>query len=276
MEFNRSVIDLIKERKSTRTYDGRALEEPDLKKLNTYLYELSNENEIKARFKIILNLGTSKDESKKLGTYGFIQGANSYVIGIMNKDVNDAVEFGYLFEKIVLFAADLGVQTCWLGGTFKKESFHEISDLNENEFISVISPVGYKKDKRSIIENTMRLAAGSDKRKPWSELFFDKDMQPLNEKDEVLKQALEMVRLGPSASNKQPWRIIKDEDMFHFFICRTKNYGVSGYDLQLNDIGIAKCHFELALRESGIKVNWQSLNQADTSEGWEYVTSWTK
>lgn len=64
---------------------------------------------------------------------------------------------------------------------------------------------------------------------------------------------LEMVRLGPSASNKQPLRIIKDENTFHFFVCRNKGYGIAGYDLQKNDIGIAKCHFDLTIKELEIK-----------------------
>lgn len=277
MEFEKSVIDLIKERKSTRTYEVRALEEGALRKLNAYLDKLNNENEIKARFKIVSSLGSGKDEPKKLGTYGFIQGASSYVIGIMDKDENAAFDFGYLFEKIVLFAADLGIQTCWLGGTFSKESFQEVSGLNENEFIPIISPVGYKKDKRRIFEITMRATVGADKRKPWSELFFNKNMQPLNEKDDSeFKPALEMVRLGPSASNKQPWRIIKDENMFHFFLCRTKGYGAAGYDLQLNDIGIAKCHFDLTLKEKGINGSWIELKKVDAPSDWEYVSTWTK
>ncbi|HBV68159.1 MAG TPA: nitroreductase [Clostridiales bacterium] len=277
MEFKKSAIDLIKERKSTRTYDGRALEEVDLKKFNSYLDELNSETKIKARFKIVSNLGINKEESKKLGTYGFIQGANSYVIGIMDKDENYAFEFGYLFEKIVLFATDLGIQTCWLGGTFSRENFKEIAELNENEFIPIISPVGYKKDKKRIFETTMRVAVGADKRKPWSELFFNKNMQPLNEEDDnEFKLALEMVRLGPSASNKQPWRIIKDEGMFHFFLCRTKGYGAVGYDMQLNDIGIAKCHFDLTLKENGINGNWQESLTIDCPKDWEYVFTWTQ
>ena len=35
---------------------------------------------------------------------------------------------------------------------------------------------------------------------------------------------LEMVRLGPSASNKQPWRIVRKDGFYHFFIQRTKGY----------------------------------------------------
>ena len=138
MEYNKSIINLIKERISTRTYDGRGLEKEHLDELHAYLDKINQEVNIKARVKIVSNLGTGKEESKKLGTYGFIQGANSYIIGIIDKDDNDALEFGYVFEKIILFATDLGVQTCWLGGTFRSVNFRELAGLDENEFIAVI------------------------------------------------------------------------------------------------------------------------------------------
>lgn len=82
--------------------------------MNAYLDKINQEVKIKARFKIVSNLGTGKEETKKLGTYGFVQGANTYIIGIMDKDNNDALKFGCKFEKIILFATDLGIQTCWL------------------------------------------------------------------------------------------------------------------------------------------------------------------
>ena len=275
MEYNKSVINLINERISTRTYDGSALRDEDLEKLNAFIDEVNKEIKIKARFKIITNLGTGAAESKKLGTYGFIKGANSYIIGILNRDDNDALEFGYIFERIILFCTDLGIQTCWLGGTFSKENFQQMAGLNENEFIPIISPLGYKKEKQRIFETTLRSTIGADKRKSWSELFFNKNLQPLNENDAAeFKIPLEMVRLGPSASNKQPWRIIRDGDMFHFYVCRTKGYGVTGYDLQKNDIGIAKCHFDLTLKELGIKGSWQELKDVYVPNDWEYAVSW--
>lgn len=277
MEYNKSVINLINERISTRTYDSSALRDEDLEKLNAFIDEVNKEIKIKARFRIITNLGTGTAESKKLGTYGFIKGANSYIIGILNKDDNDALEFGCIFEKIILFCTDLGIQTCWLGGTFSKENFQQMAGLNGNEFIPIISPLGYKKEKQRVFETTLRSTIGADKRKSWSELFFNKNLQPLNENDAAeFKIPLEMVRLGPSASNKQPWRIIRDGDMFHFYVCRTKGYGVTGYDLQKNDIGIAKCHFDLTLKELGIKGSWQDLKDVYVADDWEYAVSWIK
>ena len=74
---------------------------------------------------------------------------------------------------------------------------------------------------------------------------------------------LEVVRWAPSASNKQPWRVVRGRKRWHFYLARTKGYGkglltslVKLADLQRVDMGIAMCHFELAAREAGIEGRW--------------------
>lgn len=276
MEFQKSVIDLIKTRKSSRSYKEIDIEDGTFQKLNDYLAKINSEAKIKARFEFAHSKDTQHETVEKLGTYGFIKGANSFLVGILDKGERDALEFGYLFEKIVLFATDLGLQTCWLGGTFKRGSFGKSLSLTESEFIPIVSPVGYEKDKPRVIESAMRVAVGADKRKPWSELFFERNSsKPLNEASAgSYAIPLEMVRLAPSASNKQPWRIVKDDKTFHFYICRTKGYGGPSYDVQKNDIGIAKCHFELSANELGQKGNWRIMENLTAPTQWEYVCSW--
>jgi hypothetical protein len=94
---------------------------------------------------------------------------------------------------------------------------------------------------------------------------------------------LEMVRLGPSASNKQPWRILKDENAFHFYLQRTPGYQesfvmkiVTVADLQRIDMGIAMCHFEVTARELGLNGHWAfrepEIVKPDAIT--EYTASW--
>ena len=276
MEYIGSILNLIKTRKSSRTFKEIAIEEKALDKLKAYIAELNGETKIKARFVFVSGDDSALTEGKKLGTYGFIKGARSFLVGVLDKNEQDALEFGRLFEKLVLFATDLGLQTCWLGGTFKKSDFEKSLSLKDNEFIPIVSPVGYEKDKLRVFESAMRVVVGADNRKPRGELFFDGDISsPLNGSEaEPYATALEMVRLGPSASNKQPWRVIKDKKGLHFYLCRTKGYGVPSYDVQLNDIGIAKCHFELTAKELGLHGSWQKLENAPSPAGLEYVCSW--
>lgn len=276
MDYQKSVVDLIRTRTSNRSFDGKNIDSVTLEKLEDYLVKINNEATIKGRFIITNNNSSEDNKTKKLGTYGVISGANSYIIGILGSKMEDALEFGYLFENIILFATSLGLGTCWLGGTFKNSDFRENIGLIKDEYIPIVSPIGFSKEKPRILDSTMRALAGSDKRKPWNEIFFQGDYsRPLNESEAgSYNLPLEMVRLGPSASNKQPWRIIKADNKFHFYLCRTKGYGVPNYDLQKNDIGIAKCHFELTAHELGLKGKWENQNNIDQTNGWEYMISW--
>lgn len=280
MKFEKPVIDLIKTRTSTRTFEAIEIDVNQLQKLDSYLTEINEDavalSGIKAKFFLSNFKGIGIKEEKKIGTYGVISGANTYIVGIVDKEEKNAVEFGYLFEKIVLAATDLGLQTCWLGGTFKKNDFEQNLELAENDAIAIVSPLGYKKDKSRMMEKAMRKVVGADKRKTWSELFFDKNQKtPLTEKSAAeYAVPLEMVRLGPSASNKQPWRVIKDGEYFHFFLSRTKGYGASGFDMQLNDIGIAKCHFELSAESLGLYGEWIESSPGIGPVEWSYVCTW--
>jgi len=99
----------------------------------------------------------------------------------------------------------------------------------------------------------------------------------------VYSGPLEMVRLGPSASNKQPWRIVKEGNAWHFYIQRTKGYGNSFMfrllglaDLQRVDMGIAMSHFELTASELDLKGTWtvREPGIAKPDNLTEYTASW--
>ncbi len=275
MKFNKPVVELINERTSIRSYEEEDIEKEKLEKLKAFIEDINKEAKIKARFTLTENSDGSKG-GKKLGTYGVISGVDTFIVGILDKDEKDAVEFGYLFEKIILFATDLELGTCWLGGTFNKSAFEGNFDLDANEFIPIVSPVGKGKENAGLIARVMEIGSGSDKRKPWDELFFEgKSLEPMDEtmagKYEI---PLEAVRLGPSAVNKQPWRVVKDGNDFHFYLVRSRGYKVAAYDLQKNDIGIAKCHFELTARELGLEGSWIK-EDFSIDEDWEYICTWS-
>ena len=47
-----------------------------------------------------------------------------------------------------------------------------------------------------------------------------------------------------------------------------------GFDMQKNDLGIAKCHFELSASELGLKGQWKILSNIATDADWEYISTW--
>jgi len=268
-------IQWMQNRSSVRTFEQSAIKVETMNELNQAIDAVNIELSQKAYFKLIQSKSKG-EEAQKLGTYGIIQGTRNFIAVITTQEEVDALNLGYHIEKIVLIATGLGLGSCWLGGTFDRSSFEDHLSLKSNEKLVILIAFGYKKNKQSMIESTMRILAKSDQRKPSSELFLEGDGETTLNLDAVgdYSKVLEMVRIAPSASNKQPWRIIKDKDHYHFYLTRTPGYGVMNYDLQLNDIGIAKCHFELSAFELSLKGTWETTMSAPEISNWTYVTSW--
>ena len=213
------------------------------------------------RIGLIVGFDPQAHGVEKLGTYGVIRGATSFLVGLMPQRSHSLEDMGYAFEWAILTATDLGLQTCWLGGTLKRAAFARAARASAAESVAVVSPVGLAARRRSLVDRTFRFLAGSKDRKPWQELFFTRDFQtPLPVTgDSPFERALELVRLAPSASNQQPWRVLCDPDraVFHFYLARTLGYKkLTEVDLQRIDLGIAMCHFALACREQGVAGTW--------------------
>ena len=125
----------------------------------------------------------------------------------------------------------------------------------------------------------MRWSAKGDQRKDPGRLFFaEVGGSPLAIWTEFRwAPVLECVRLAPSASNKQPWRIVCQDGAFHFFLDRDKAYSAMMplADLQRIDMGIAMCHFQLAAAEAGLRASGEVTEPklADTPGNYEYIVS---
>ncbi|AFQ44676.1 nitroreductase family protein [Desulfosporosinus meridiei] len=278
--FGTSITDIIKKRISVRTYMDRPLT-PELKeKIRKFFPVLTGPFGGNLRFDL-LESNILKESNLTLGTYGVIRGASTYLVAVIEKGSRDLEDFGYLLEKMILFATSLGLGTCWLGGTFKKSEFGKAIKQKNQEVLPCITPIGYPNSKKSLIDSAMRFTAGSKNRKEWNQLFFSGNFDQQLSKAEAGKYLipLEMVRLAPSASNKQPWRIIKDNNKNHFFLKHTKGYSkFMAYDLQRVDMGIAMCHFELTAQEQGIKGKWEISDPGSISKplDTDYVVSWVE
>jgi len=171
----------------------------------------------------------------------------------------------------------VGVGTVWLGGTMNRSAFEQAMELEEDEAMPCASPLGYTAEKMSVREVMMRKAVKADERLDFEELFFDGSFdKPLSrEKAGELALPLEMVRLAPSAVNRQPWRVIVTEKAAHFYLKRSKGFGHGEkLDMQKIDMGIALCHFALTAKEAGLAL---SFSQADPgiATGAEYIASYS-
>ena len=271
--MQRAVTEVIRARSSWRSYDDRRIAAEARTALEAAL-AAPPAGPFGGRVRLALVENTVAGDGK-LGTYGVIRGAREFLVGAVPDGDRAMEDYGYVFEWVLLTATDLGLATCWLGGTFDRGAFGRAVAVASGESMPAVSPVGYAASRRGMIDSVFRFVAGSKKRKPWDALFFDGGFEtPLpHARAEDYGETLEMVRLAPSASNKQPWRIVRDAGAWHFYLERTAGYGrLFPVDLQRVDMGIAMCHFALTAREAGLGGEWvDEPSAAADSEGPEYV-----
>ena len=251
-----SVLDRI----SVRTYQKKLLETKDVEFVKEVLSKASHiEGPFHHSFDFFLHMQeTLEDETKKVGTYGYITNGFAFIGASIPKDARALVDYGYVFEKIILQLHEAGFGTCWLGGTFDRNDFSVYK--KDNEIIPAISPVGYPKS-QSLKEKALRMVVGSNKRISFDKFIFIKDFNhPYQESDqisELTNLGLQYLQAAPSASNKQPWRVIVEANRIHLYLEKTPNYGVNlGFSIQHLDMGIALSHFETAFLENNQKVKY--------------------
>ena len=283
MSYKKSIEELITKRYSCRSYTTEAVDGGRRKTLENFIAENSTGPfGNTTRFKFITATEGERSSLKGLGTYGMIKSPTAFLIGAITTAQMSYVDFGYTMEKIILMATDLEIGSCWLGGTFKRSSFAQRIDITDEEIMPAVASMGNIAPRRTLREGLSRRMAKSDHRRSWEEIFFDTNPNtPLSEANlsEEEKKVLELTRLAPSASNKQPWRIVKDGKNFHFFLKRSVKYQeqldkMNLEDLQMVDMGIALCHFELAASEKNLSGSWSQEEPAiDFPEG-EFIATW--
>lgn len=257
---------VIRERRSVRTFEERALTEQDREKLCAFMASIENPYSLPVTFRMLEGMNSP-----------VVVGAELYVGGKMKKAPHMNEAFGYSFEQMVLYAQSLGIGTVWIGGTMDRAAFEKAMELEADEVMPCVSPIGYPARKMSLREGMMRKGVKADERMAFEELFFyDSYGQPLTkEKAGKLYLPLEMVRLAPSAVNKQPWRVVINDVGVHFYLQRSKGFGGGDIDMQKIDLGIALCHFDMAVKEVGMRMEFSLAAPNITGiDGMEYIASY--
>lgn len=261
----------IHRRQSQRSFSGENLNHKDEKWLQSYI---DDEKNLVGPFGSLIKIHyikTTGNDMEKISTYGVVKNAPSYLVTVCKNNREGMIDCGYVLEKLILALEAKGIGTCWLGGTYKRSQLKV--PVGDGEIIPIISPVGYGAKKKALSDKIVRGIAGSDRRLPFDTLFFDKDFETSIENPSWRKR-LEHVRIGPSASNKQPWRIVmKEPDTAHLYLERTPNYGYGKlpYDIQMVDMGIAISHYEIA--RDGVAFVVQEPELDMISEFSEYIVT---
>ena len=158
-----------------------------------------------------------------------------------------------------------------------REKFEAAANVQGDEIMPCVSPLGVTADKMSIKEGLMRKGVKADTRLEFEKLFYENNINlPLSTdraKEIGVLDALEAVRLAPSAVNKQPWRIIIRGNRAIFIENKDKAFANNAeYDLQKVDIGIAMYHFEQQLISDGKKPVFEvEKPDLDLASNMEYI-----
>lgn len=277
MKLNFAVEQTIQNRSSIRTYQEREVSKTDKENLMAYANSLENPFGVPVTFQLLETKGESN--AHKLGTYGVIKGTKTF-LGVTVPNIEFAMEaVGYDFEQLILYATHLGIGTCWLAATFNRNAFSSAFKVKEGELFPVISPIGYPAEKKSMTESIFRKKMKSSQRKDWNEIFFKDDFNsPLTQFDAgEYKTPLEMLRLAPSATNSQPWRILQADGCYHFYAKISSNKSEKNHiAIQRVDVGISANHFHLSALENNLQGRFEKLTELNVvaPESLYYLFSW--
>jgi hypothetical protein len=276
----------IAKRISVRSYDERPLTGDERKAIEACFAEAGPGPFGRApRFALLARKGEGPMVGTKIGTYGVIKGAPACIVGVIARGERACVDFGYALEGVILRATELGLGTCWIGGVFDRGRVSRTLGAGRGEFAPAMTPIGHAADEQSIRDQLIRRSAGSGGRKPAAELFFsaasDGAWLPLEDAG-LWAPILEAVRVGPSASNKQPWRLILDQrgglPLLHLVMQEDRLYNnmLGATKLQELDMGIAMRHVEVASRAAGLTGSWRRLEAAPVAIAAprSYIASW--
>ncbi|MFT8890021.1 MAG: nitroreductase family protein [Ethanoligenens sp.] len=274
LDLQHDASELAMKRHSVRTYLPRMVEERELAICMAPLTDETGIFGAKTRYAAV-----QVDQTpSKLGTYGMIRDAKTFLAAVVSKKELRAgyLQVGYQLEQTVLIAADNGMGTCWLGGTFDKTAFFQAAGVDEEEQLVIVLPIGYPSGKTRLLEHIVRGTAGSANRRPFEKLFFQAaNGEPLSEKmADAFALPLSCVRLAPSAINKQPWRVFVSPTAAYFYLDGGKEKPTIP-DIRYVDLGIAMCHFEAGTIQAGLQGGWVFEDpELSVPMAYEFIGAW--
>ena len=228
-----TLQEAIEARHSVRAYRNEPLAEDACRQLEEEIAEVNQRGR--------LHIQLIQDEPKAfLGTlakYGKFRNVTSYLVmaGKKGDDLDERI--GYYGEHLVLLAQTLGLNTCWVGLSYKKIPGTYV--LDEGEVIKAYIAIGYGETqgtshKIKTVEQVSRSAV-----KPLGSTKNASETTP-----SWFKKGVEAALLAPTAVNQQKFSFeyVGMKDNCHQVRAK-KGFSMIGYT-QI-DLGIAKYHFEI-------------------------------
>jgi len=217
--MKQDYLEAVKARHSVRKYIDKPIEAEKVAALQQIVQRANAE----AGLNIQLVLEEPKAFASGLWKYGQFAGVRNYFVMAGPKGKETEQKIGYFGEELVLLAQTLGLNTCWVGLTYKK--IPGTFTLREGDVVHCVIALGYGAN-----------AGVQHPLKPVEKYYEAPGNPPL-----WFLAGMEAALLAPTAVNQQKFKmILHDGDKVE---ARTF-FSLTGYvDI---DLGIVKYHFELA------------------------------
>ena len=163
-------------------------------------------------------------------SYGQFSGVKNYFVMVGKKSTDLDERVGYYGEHLVLYAQTLGLNTCWVGLSYRKVP--EAYNVGKDEKLVCMIALGYGETQgfSHKIKSVEQVSNASDITPSW------------------FKNGVEAALLAPTAVNQQKFSFehVGVKNNCHQIRAK-KGFSMIGYTKI--DLGIAKYHFEIGARE---------------------------
>lgn len=213
-------------RHSVRQYIEKPIEQEKIAQLQALIDECNTEGQI--HLQLVTN--EPKAFANGMAKYGGFKGVSNYIAVVGPKSADE--KLGFYGEKVVLLAQTLGLNTCWVGLSYKKQP--DKYQIFDGESIVTVIALGYGENQGK---------AHPQKKGIEHFCHVEGDMP------EWFRQGMEAALLAPTAVNQQKFEFILHDG--NRVEARTR-FSFIGYAAL--DLGIAKCHFEIGAGKENF--NW--------------------
>jgi len=245
---------VIETRRSRRHFENRPVKPSQLSRLESICSEFQPFSNARS---VLVKEPPDNVFKGIIGAYGVIKGAKAFIAFVGNARSPIVQEqVGYTGEGIILEAEAMKLNTCWVGGFFRREIVESLIDLGGNEKVLAIAPFGYAVKKPTFQEKLLTGFGLTHRRKSLSELSTGLKQ---SEWPKWVRASLEAARLAPSAVNRQPWRFLVEDNSITVAVNDKRLRRESSMSKRLC-CGIAMLHIEVAAMTFGINGKWEFLN----------------
>lgn len=241
---------LISSRKSVREFKDISIEPKYFNEIENYI---NNSKKLLPEIEVEMRMYDFKDCYENInqlaGYKGYLIKAPNYII-LLSDVKNGYIEnSGYIGERLILKARDLGIDSCWI--TFKDSNLiKEKLNISSDKEVTAIIALGYEDDKKSKNKST------SDRLGVEDIVFMDewgKKASVTDLEERYLLDAFSYARMAPSSFNRQPWRFIIDGGKV---ILALKSDDFSNEYEGSIDTGIAMLYFSLIIDTTMFDLQW--------------------